>query len=226
MKLDDLAGLHRALVNANRAKGDTARTRRDAAARQDGDGRGACAPPATVTATAIAATDADTFRGHVGPVAPLRARARVTHMRARPEPVPQQRLRDEREALAASMSDEFDVETLLDTDDSLSFLRPGIGPDVLRRLRRGHWTLQAEIDLHGLTRDAAREALAAFVAEASQRGTRCVRVVHGKGIGSPGRMPVLKGKVRAWLVQNDRVIAFVQAPPTRGGHGALLVLLT
>jgi DNA-nicking Smr family endonuclease len=218
VKLDDLAGLHRALVNANRAKGDAARARRDAAKAQDGDGRGAAPAAADIT-------DADAFRGHVGPVAPLRARERVTHALARPEPVPTQRLRDEREALAASMSDDFDVETLLDTDDSLSFRRPGIGPDVLRRLRRGHWTLQAEIDLHGLTREAAREALAEFVAEASQRGARCVRVVHGKGIGSPGRMPVLKGKVRAWLVQNDRVIAFVQAPPTRGGHGALMVLL-
>ncbi len=124
------------------------------------------------------------------------------------------------------MSDDFDVETLLDTDDALSFRRDGIGADVLRRLRRGQWTLQGEIDLHGLTRDTAREALAAFIVNATLRGTRCVRVVHGKGIGSPGRMPVLKSKVRAWLVQNDRVIAFVQAPPSQGGHGALLVLLT
>ena len=223
MKLDDLAGLHRALVkrarrDADRARREAARALRDAATTKPQDS----AAPAPALA---AVSDADTFRGHIGPVAPLRARERVTHVRERPEPVPRQRMLDEREALAASMSDEFDVETLLDTDDSLSFRRPGIGPDVLRRLRRGHWTLQAEIDLHGLTREAAREGLAAFVAEASQRGARCVRVVHGKGMGSPGRMPVLKGKVRAWLVQNERVIAFVQAPPTRGGHGALLVLL-
>ncbi len=209
MKLGDLSGLRRVLLQEQRA---AAQAKRDAQTPTD--------DPASTT------TDAETFRVHVGPVAPLRAPERVAHALPRPEPVPQQRMRDEREALAESMSDEFDVETLLDTDDSLSFRRPGIGPDVLRRLRRGHWTLQAEIDLHGLTRETAREALAVFVAEASQRGARCVRVVHGKGIGSPGRMPVLKSKVRAWLVQNDRVIAFVQATPTRGGHGALLVLLT
>ncbi len=170
-------------------------------------------------------TDSDAFKHHVGNVAPVRARARVTPERTRPEPVPRQRMLDERAALAQTMSDELDVETLLDTDEALSFKRPQVGPDVPRRLRRGQWALQAEIDLHGLTRDGAREALAAFIVEAAQRGARCVRVVHGKGIGSPGRLPVLKSKVRAWLVQNELVIAFVQAPRAQGGHGALLVLL-
>ncbi len=216
MKLDDLAGLRRALARA--------RARRDAADAVDATPRSADALVEPDSASSEH-NDVHTFRTHVGDVAPLRAPERVAHPPTRPEPVPTQRLLDERAALASTMSDEFDVETLLDTDDSLSFRRPGIGPDVLRRLRRGQWALQAEIDLHGLTRDEAREALAVFVADASQRGARCVRVVHGKGIGSPGRLPVLKGKVRAWLVQNDRVIAFVQAPPARGGHGALLVLL-
>jgi DNA-nicking Smr family endonuclease len=244
VKIDDLAGLRRALTHARerretqahlRAKHEagTARTRteRDAAlvdrraAVDAGDDHHGDATAVDHDGTTAPRDDAQAFRAHVGPVAPVRARERVTHPVARPEPMPVQRQRDERAALAATMSDELDVETLLDTDDSLSFRRPGIGADVLRRLRRGHWAQQAEIDLHGLTRDEAREALAAFVAGASQRGARCIRVVHGKGIGSPGRMPVLKGKVRAWLVQNERVIAFVQAPPTRGGHGALMVLL-
>ncbi len=170
-------------------------------------------------------TDSEAFKHHVGNVAPVRARARVAPERSRPEPVPRQRMLDERAALAQTMSDELDVETLLDTDEALSFKRPQVGPDVPRRLRRGQWALQAEIDLHGLTRDGAREALAAFIVDAAQRGARCVRVVHGKGIGSPGRLPVLKGRVRAWLVQNELVMAFVQAPRAQGGHGALLVLL-
>ncbi len=176
-------------------------------------------------ATALQPTDAAAFRTHVGAVVPLVAQPRVSRRRQPPEPIPRQRMLDEQAALQATISDDFDVESLLETDDSLSFCRPQVGPDVPRKLRRGHWSLQAEIDLHGMTRDAAREALTLFLAEACKRGLRCVRVVHGKGIGSPGRVPVLKSKVRAWLVQSDCVLAFVHAPPAQGGHGAVLVLL-
>jgi DNA-nicking Smr family endonuclease len=208
VKHDELAALRKQLL-AQRAQAETARP----------------TPPPPRLQPPSAPNDAEAFKHHVGNVAPVRARARVVSERNRPEPVPRQRMLDERAALAQSMSDELDVETLLDTDEALSFKRPQVGPDVPRRLRRGQWALQAEIDLHGLTRDGAREALARFIAEAAQRGARCVRVVHGKGIGSPGRLPVLKGKVRAWLVQNELVMAFVQAPRAQGGHGALLVLL-
>ena len=127
--------------------------------------------------------------------------------------------------LAESLSDDFDPGTLLDTDDGLGFTREGIGHDVLARLRRGQWSIQRQVDLHGLTRDAAREALARFIRQAGRDGLRCVRVVHGKGNGSPGREPVLKGKVRTWLVQKQEVIAFAQASAADGGHGAVLVLL-
>jgi DNA-nicking Smr family endonuclease len=165
------------------------------------------------------------FARAVGPVAPLPDRGRVLRVARAPEPVPRQRQADEAQALAASLSDEFDVGTLLDTDDGLSFRRPGIGPDVLARLRRGQWSIQRQIDLHGMTRDTAREALARFIRQAARDGLRCVRVVHGKGNGSPGREPVLKAKVRAWLVQKHEVIAFAQASAADGGHGALLVVL-
>ena len=127
--------------------------------------------------------------------------------------------------LRESISDEFDVESLLDTDDALSFRRPGIGPDVVRKLRRGVWAIQGQLDLHGLRRDAARERSPPSCATPNAHGLRCVRVVHGKGNGSPGREPVLKGKVRSWLVQRSEVLAFVQARATEGGSGALVVLL-
>jgi DNA-nicking Smr family endonuclease len=107
----------------------------------------------------------------------------------------------------------------------MSFRRPGIGIDVARKLRRGHWSIQSEIDLHGLRRDDAREALSAFLRDAVTRGVRCVRVVHGKGLGSPGKTPVLKGKVHGWLVQKNEVLAFVQARADEGGAGAVVVLL-
>jgi DNA-nicking Smr family endonuclease len=165
------------------------------------------------------------FATAVGPVRALRRNDRAQVLRERPEPHPRQRELDEREAMREAVSDEVDVESLLLTDDGLSFRRPGIGPDVPAKLRRGQWALQGELDLHGLTREAAREALAAFVREAHRRGQRCVRVVHGKGHGSPGRQPVLKDKVQRWLAQRSEVIAFAQASAAHGGAGALLVLL-
>jgi DNA-nicking Smr family endonuclease len=132
---------------------------------------------------------------------------------------------DDQAVLQESLSDEFDVSTLLDVDDQLSFRRPGIGRDVTHKLRGGHWALQGQIDLHGLRSDEAREALGQFIREAHRAGWRCVRVVHGKGLGSPGKTPVLKQKVQRWLVQKSEVLAFVQARPLDGGAGALVVLL-
>ncbi len=165
------------------------------------------------------------FAEAVGPVTPLVPPARHVHVRERAPPLPRQRELDERAALREALSDAVDVESLLLTDDGLSFFRAGIGPDVLARLRRGHWAIQGQIDLHGLRRDEARAALVAFVARARQRGWRCLRVVHGKGHGSPGRQPVLKAKVQRWLAQSEAVIAFTQASAPQGGAGALIVLL-
>ena len=161
----------------------------------------------------------------VGQVAPLRRDAVTPLARVPPAPLPRQRERDEAAVLREAISDEFDVESLLETDDALSYRRSGIGPEVVRKLRRGVWSIQAQLDLHGLRRDEAREQLAAFLREAVAHGLRCVRVIHGKGNGSPGREPVLKAKVKTWLVQKNEVLAFAQARAADGGHGALMVLL-
>jgi DNA-nicking Smr family endonuclease len=165
------------------------------------------------------------FALRVGPVTRQAGDQRAELPRAPVAPEPRQRQRDEAQALAATLSDELDLSSLLDTDDGLSFRRNGVGPDVPARLRRGQWTIQRQLDLHGLRRDAARDALATFIRQAARDGLRCVRIVHGKGNGSPGREPVLKDKVKRWLVQKDQVIAFTQASAADGGHGALLVLL-
>ena len=169
--------------------------------------------------------DADAFRSAVGAVRPLAASSRAQPARTPPAPQPLQTRRDEHAALAATLSDEFDPDALLDADDALHFRRPGIAADVVRKLRRGAWVVQAQLDLHGMRRDEAREALAAFLRDAVARGLRCVRVIHGKGLGSVNREPVLKGKVRSWLQQKAEVVAFCQARPHDGGDGAALVLL-
>ena len=166
------------------------------------------------------------FENTVGPVHALKsAHARHLHAPEPPEPLPLQLELDEQRVLQEAMSDEFDVSTLLDTDDQLSFRRPGIGLDVTHKLRAGQWSIQRQLDLHGLRVDEAREALGQFIRLSHRTGIRCVRVVHGKGLGSPGKTPVLKGRVLRWLVQKKEVLAFVQARPVDGGAGALLVLL-
>ncbi len=165
------------------------------------------------------------FQAAIGKVQPLQPSARVDLKPAAPQAIPKQQLLDEAAALQEAISDSVDISSLLETDAQLSFRRPGVGPDVTQKLRRGKWTIQGQIDLHGLRSDDARSALGSFIRNAHQQGLRCVRVVHGKGLGSPGKTPVLKDKVHRWLVQKDEVLAFVQAPPAQGGAGAVVVLL-
>ena len=172
-----------------------------------------------------ATADRDLFLQAAGKVQPLAVPAKAALKTEKPQPIPIQRQRDEEAALQETISDEFDASTLLETDEHLSYRRPGIGPDVTRKLRRGDWAIQRQLDLHGLRTEDAREALGQFIREAQLHGIRCVRVVHGKGLGSPGKTPVLKGRVQGWLAQKKEVLAFVQARPAEGGAGALVVLL-
>jgi len=175
----------------------------------------------------LAAQEANLFRHSIGRVAPLPENTinKALHLPQPPLPIPRQHIADEQAALLESISDEFTVDTLMDSDESLSFARPGVGPDVLSKLRRGNWVIQAQLDLHGYRRDQAREALGEFLRSVRRRGLRCVRVIHGKGLGSINKEPVLKHKVRSWLMQKDEVMAFCQARAADGGAGALVVLL-
>ena len=180
-------------------------------------------------AIAKAKAEQDFFALAVGPIKPLPAKHRPGHRASLPvvqaAPIAVQHQLDELAVMREALSDEFDVETLLDTDDALSYRRTGIGTDVTRKLRKGGWSIQGQVDLHGLRREQAREALVDFIKDAARMGWRCVRVVHGKGLGSPGKTPVLKGRVQSWLIQKNQVLAFVQARPAQGGAGALVVLL-
>jgi DNA-nicking Smr family endonuclease len=165
------------------------------------------------------------FSSAIGAVQPIQSKPKVLSKTKQPAPNPVQQKRDDAAVLRESLSDDFDVESLLDIDDSLSYRRPGIGTDVTKKLRQGAWSIQKQLDLHNYRTEEARDALGAFIRESHKIGIRCVRVVHGKGLGSAGKEPVLKAKVKSWLIQKQEVLAFVQAKPAEGGAGALVVLL-
>jgi DNA-nicking Smr family endonuclease len=176
-------------------------------------------------AAQLALREQQLFSLSVGAVVSLPVAQRAELTLLQPAPHPAQRARDEQAALQESWSDGFDVTSLLDTDAALSYRSRDIGIDVVHKLRRGEWAIQAQLDLHGLRRDEARTQLGQFLRDVIGQGLRCIRIIHGKGHGSPGRQPVLKSKVHSWLVQKQEVLAFVQARPADGGNGALVVLL-
>lgn len=150
---------------------------------------------------------------------------RILHPEKKPKPIPRQLMLDEQQALVDSLSDHYIPAHELESGEELLYLREGQSPVVLSKLRRGHWVVQAHIDLHGLISDEARRYVSEFIADCKKRGIRCVRIVHGKGLGSKNREPVLKHKLRNWLMQKDEVIAYAQAKATDGGSGAVIVLL-
>jgi DNA-nicking Smr family endonuclease len=169
--------------------------------------------------------DAAAFREAMKDVMPLPGSDRVTHPRKSPIPVPLQRLEDERRALQDSLSDSEPTQFELESGEVLSYRRDGVAPQVLRKLRAGQWAVQDQLDLHGLRSEQARALLADFLAAAAKRGLRCLRIIHGKGRGSPGGEPVLKRRVAAWLTQRGDVMAFCEARAAEGGSGAVVVLL-
>jgi DNA-nicking Smr family endonuclease len=158
-------------------------------------------------------------------VAPIPDAGKAILRRPPPRPIAVQKLRDDKHVLQESLSDHMPLEVGLETGDELVFLRAGLSNMVLRKLRRGHWVNQDELDLHGSRSEQARQLLVAFLNDALASGLRCVRIVHGKGLRSQNREPVLKRKVGNWLAQRDEVLAFVQARPEDGGSGAVVVLL-
>jgi DNA-nicking Smr family endonuclease len=163
------------------------------------------------------------FRGAAAGAMPL-ADDRVHHEPPLPPALPIQQRRDEAEALAESLAP-APLDLLLEGGDEPAYLSNGLARNVLKDLRRGRWVIQAHLDLHGATRDQARALLAEFLAASLRRRLRCVRIIHGKGLGSPGRESILKGLVRNWLMQRVEVLAYCQARAAEGGAGALVVLL-
>lgn len=200
-------------------------------ARTHGSASARTRPPAKRIATDAAGAPSEDvdLRQVFADVQPLRERNRAPIERERPSSIASQRAADDAKALAESRygvdPSPLSWEAGQEHDVHQTFLRKGLGTDVLARLRRGHWSVQGELDLHRLTRDEARDALTEFLNAARGYGWRCVRIVHGKGLSSPNREPVLKSKVRQWLTQRDEVLAYCEAPAHAGGSGAVLALL-
>jgi len=165
------------------------------------------------------------FRRAVADAIPLPPSNRAEIARPRPKPIAHQRRADERQVLVDALSDPWDWEAALSTGEELVFCRPGVPSAALKKLRRGGWVIKGELDLHGHSGDEARVALAAFLNRCMIEERRCVRIIHGKGLGSKNRLPVLKNKVRHWLMQREDVLAFCQARAVDGGTGAVIVLL-
>lgn len=159
--------------------------------------------------------DAALFRAAVGDVQPLPEQNRTELQKPR-KPLP--RVPSTPPPIPDTLSD-FAAENAPDV-----FLRNGLSRMILRKLRRGHWPVEESLDLHGNTGDAARILLQEFLHEAAQRGLRCVLVIHGKGMNSPGGSAVLRRLTRHWLAQRPDVLAYCDALPTDGGSGAVLVL--
>lgn len=178
------------------------------------------APPATPQLDGPAA-----FRQAVADAIPLPPPNRAVIPFERPKPLAHKRLRDEQQVMLDVLSDPWDWDAAVSTGEELVFKRPGVPTAALRKLRRGGWVIRAELDLHGHTGDEARVALAAFLNRCKLEDRRCARIIHGKGYGSKNRLPVLKNKVRHWLMQREDVLAFCQARTVDGGAGAVIILL-
>ena len=169
--------------------------------------------------------DLAAFHAAIDGTTPLPKPNRVVFAPPKPSTRPHQRELDETAAINESLYSPLDIEAILAIGEADSFLRPGLPRNVLRDLRRGRWSIQAHTDLHGLNRHEAHEEINRFLAEARHHDKRCVRIVHGRGLGSPGRTGVLRQLTKSWLARRRDVLAFCHAPACDGGEGALWVLL-
>lgn len=171
----------------------------------------------------VSAQERTLFRQSMGVVTALPDNnKRKQHHKPAPSAQPLQTRADEQTVIEELLdAPPIDIET----GDNLSWRRNGVQLAVLRKLRRGHYSCQGEIDLHGMTANTARNALAAFLRDARMHHWRCVRIVHGKGLRSGHRGPVLKARVGGWLRRRNEVLAFCSTPDHDGGTGAIYVLL-
>jgi len=177
---------------------------------------------AYVTKKPTSTHDSDLFRGAVGQVRRIEVDTLILKPEQKPRPVPTFKPLEQVDPLQNEVQDS--LETLYQ-EDKVGFIAPGLQKNVLKKLRKGYYGVDAEIDLHGLTSREAQQQLLRFLHFCVEDGCRCVQIVHGKGYNSPGNQPVLKNDINLWLRQHQDVLAFCSTPPKAGGTGALYVLL-
>jgi DNA-nicking Smr family endonuclease len=163
------------------------------------------------------------FRESVKGAKPLRAKKKVAARKTKP--LPRARFADMEKRAVLEESLRLDLDDGVYSGEDLWYAKPGVQLALMRKLRRGQFSARAELDLHGMKSENARVAVAEFLLEAADHGWRCVRIIHGKGLGSGPKGPVIKQKLGGWLRQRKNVLAFCSARPADGGTGALYVLL-
>ncbi|MEP6510627.1 MAG: Smr/MutS family protein [Dokdonella sp.] len=168
--------------------------------------------------------DARLFRDAIGRLRPLKPSTAATSTRSPPLPEPTQFLRDEAKVRDELLTHAIDP-GLIEGGDEISYLKAGQPSRLLTRLRRGQFSVRAEIDLHVMSKTVARDAIRQFLDECRRERELCVRIVHGKGLRSKAQGPVLKGLTDSLLRQRADVLAFASARPAQGGTGAVIVLL-
>ncbi len=149
---------------------------------------------------------------------------RVVHNTPKPRPIPQQSNLDKKKVMHELLVSPTEHEEM-QPGDSLAYMQPGIQKQVFRKLKKGQYSIEAELDLHGLTRDESQQQLSEFITYAQEQGIRCVRIIHGKGYGSSNKGPVIKPLVNQWLQRRTEILAFCSARPADGGTGAVYVLI-
>jgi len=171
----------------------------------------------------ISDEDSALFRKSVGDAKPLKQDSFIAD-KPKPKAQATKREADNLVFIEEMSNADFDS-TLLERGDQLIFTRPGVQNNILKKLRRGHYKIEAELDLHGMTVDSAKIALTDFLKICMARSQRCVRIIHGKGLGSINKQPVIKNKLNQWLQKTDIAQAFCSARPADGGTGAIYLLL-
>ena len=176
-----------------------------------------------MTKKTISSEDSDLFRQSIGKVRKIVSDKISPVASSKPKPYPKKEAPDLRDHLNKTISDQSIQKVSI--DDNLNFLAPGQQNKVLKKLRQGYFGVAAELDLHGLTSNEAKQQLLNFLHSCLENGHRCAHIIHGKGYRSADNHPVLKNNLNLWLRQHKDVQAFCSAPSKQGGTGAIFVLL-
>lgn len=172
----------------------------------------------------LPADDMALFRDAIGDVKPVNTNNRRSPDGPKPAPRVNAQVRDNRDVMA-HLLDDFSDHDFLETGDHLAWTAPGLQRSELRKLKSGKHAIQAELDLHGLTREQAKSEVATFIEESRKRDQRCIRIIHGRGRKRAEKAPVLKPAVDGWLRHHKQVLAYCSARENDGGTGAVYVLL-